>query len=198
MFINSINDYLDWRKAVAVTQVKGKRKILVDVPCVHTLLVKYELIQANNYNPNNVSPDKMELLRESVLDNGFCFPIVTIYDHDLCKFVIIDGFHRWDIAGQRWLGLSHVPVVVLPHDLSKRLTATWQFNKARGVHQVDLDAELIRMLIHQGLEEDEIAKKLGIDLDSVHRYKQLTGIADLFKNSPYSMSWATMEVNDSD
>jgi hypothetical protein len=73
------------------------------------------------------------------------------------------------------------------------MTATVQFNKARGVHQVDLDAEVIRGLIEQGMSEDEISIHLGIDLDTIHRYKQLTGIADLFKNAPYSQAWEVEE-----
>jgi DNA invertase Pin-like site-specific DNA recombinase len=73
------------------------------------------------------------------------------------------------------------------------MTATVQFNKARGVHQVDLDAEVIRALIEQGMGEEEIAAKLGIDEDTVHRYKQLTGIAELFKNTTYSTAWEMVE-----
>jgi len=89
-----------------------------------------------------------------------------------------------------------VPVAVLEHDAAQRMLATWQFNKARGSHEVDLDADLIRALIEQGMAEDEIANHLGIDLDTVHRYKQVTGIAELFKNADYSMSWEVMEVSD--
>lgn len=89
-----------------------------------------------------------------------------------------------------------MPIVVLDHDLSKRMTATIQFNKARGVHSVDGDAEIIRNLIEQGLPEDEIAKHLSIDLETVLRYKQLTGIADLFKNVNYSVGWEAGDVNE--
>lgn len=138
----------------------------------------------------------MELLRQSIMDNGFAFPIVTIYDPDLERFVVIDGFHRYLISGPDWLDMAYVPIVVLEHDISQRMTATWQFNKARGVHQVDLDADLIRALIEQGIAEDEIAEHLGIDLDTVFRYKQVTGIAELFKNQDYSMAWEMVEVED--
>ncbi len=46
------------------------------------------------------------------------------------------------------------------------------------------------------MEEDKIAEHLGIDLDTVHRYKQITGIAELFKSAEYSMSWGMVEVSD--
>jgi ParB-like chromosome segregation protein Spo0J len=184
--INTIKDY----KKLQHIEVRGKKNIRVLVPCAQVLIVKRELVQANTYNPNSVPDEKLELLRQSIVDNGFCFPIVTIFDDELEKFVIVDGFHRFMVSGDKWLGLSHVPIVVLDHDVSKRMAATWQFNKARGVHQVDLDADLIRALIQQGLSDGEISEKLGIDLDTVMRYKQVTGIAELFRGAVYSTAWS--------
>lgn len=164
----------------------------IDVPCTNVHLVKPELVVANTYNPNGVPKDKLELLKQSILDNGFCFPVVTIYDPDQRKLVIVDGFHRSLIGGEK-LGMEYVPVVVLKHDVSKRMAATLQFNKARGVHQVDLDAEVIRALLEQGLSEEEVSERVGLDLESVHRYKQLTGVAELFKNAEYSLAWEMVD-----
>lgn len=161
----------------------------IKIPCMNIKLVDREMVIANTYNPNSVSKHRMELLKQSIIDNGFCFPIVTIWDGDLEKYVIIDGFHRFMMCQPDWLDIPKVPIIVLEHDISKRMAATVQFNKARGVHQVDLDAELIRSLIEQGLNENEISLHLGMDVDTIHRYKQLTGIAELFKNTEYSMSW---------
>lgn len=165
----------------------------IEVPCLNIKLVKRELLQANNYNPNNVPKDKMELLKQSIIDNGFCYPIITIWDNDLEKYIIIDGFHRYTICQEKWLDIKEIPIIVLQHNIAKRMTATIQFNKARGVHQVDLDAELIRNLYEQGLTDEEISIHLGIDIDTVFRYKQLTGMAELFKNVDYSISWEMKE-----
>lgn len=196
MWINTPDDYLAYRQTVQPIYVAGKRNRQISVPCANTLLVARSLVVANTYNPNHVSDDKLELLRQSILDNGFAFPIVTIWDDDQQLFVVVDGFHRYLVSGPKWLDLTHVPLAVLSHNITQRMVATWQFNKARGHHEVDLDAELIRSLIQQGMEEDEIAQHLGIDLDTVFRYKQITGIAELFKNADYSMSWHMMEVKD--
>ena len=165
----------------------------VEFPCLDVRMVPREKVVANTYNPNSVSADKMELLRQSIADNGFCCPIVTIYDADADLYVIIDGFHRRLICEPDWLDIPEVPIVVLPHTLAQRMVATIQFNKARGVHQVDLDAEVIRSLLSQGLGEEEIAARLWIDLDTVHRYKQVTGVAELFRNADYSLSWEIVE-----
>ena len=169
----------------------GKRKIAV--PCLNTMLVHRDLVVANTYNPNSVPTDKMELLRQSILDNGFCFPIVTIWDDDQECFVIVDGFHRRMMGDKKWLDMDYVPVVCLQHNVRQRMAATVQFNKARGVHQVDLDADVIRALLEQGMSEEEVSEHLGIDADTIHRYKQLTGIADLFKNSQYSVAWEVVD-----
>ena len=168
----------------------------IPVPCTNTVLVTPQLVVANAYNPNTVPEDRMALLRQSILDNGFCFPVVVIWDGETWLFVIVDGFHRTTILGPEWLDCDYIPCVVLPHDMAKRLTATWAFNKARGVHQVDLDADLIRRLFEQGLSDEEICAKLGIDLDTCHRYKQVTGVAALFANHNYSRAWEMVEDTD--
>ncbi len=60
---------------------------------------------------------------------------------------------------------------------------------------LELDADLIRALIEQGMAEEEIAQHLGIDLDTVYRYKQVTGIAALFARAEYSLAWEMQEVD---
>lgn len=161
----------------------------IEFPCLQVIMADREKVVANDYNPNAVPKDKMKLLMQSIIDNGFCFPIATIWNPEDEVYVIIDGFHRRLMAEPEYLDLKQVPIVVLSHDIKKRMTATIQFNKARGVHHVDLDAEVIRKLIEQGMEEADICKHLGIDPETLHRYKSLTGIAAIFKNVQYSKSW---------
>lgn len=192
--IDSADDYRRIRdRKPPVVEINGYR---IPIPCGSTMLVKTEMVVANTYNPNSVPSDKLMLLRQSILDNGFCFPVVTIWDDEQEIFVIVDGFHRWLLAGKEWLKMPYVPVVCLPHDINQRMAATIQFNKARGVHQIDLDADVVSALLQQGMGEEEISTHLGMDLDTVHRYKQLTGIAGLFKNAEYSIAWEISECPD--
>jgi ParB-like chromosome segregation protein Spo0J len=194
MFIDSVAEWESYRLGAQPMRVPAGRRRQIAVPCANTILVARHLVVANTYNPNHVSDDKMELLQQSILDNGFAFPIVVIWDADQQLFVVVDGFHRYMVSGPGWLEMSHVPLAVLEHDAKQRMIATWQFNKARGAHEVDLDADLIRALIQQGMDEEAICQHLGIDLDTVHRYKQLTGIAELFLHAQYSMAWEMVEV----
>lgn len=193
MTIDTYADYLTCRGPACHGVMSKALGRSIAVPCMATLLVRRELVKANVYNPNSVPPDKMQLLRQSIVDNGFCFPVVVIADDEAECFVVIDGFHRTVIAGPDWLDLEHIPVVVLDHSMVKRMAATVQFNKARGFHQVDLDAELIQALVGQGLDDDDIATRLGIDLDTVHRYKQVSGVASLFANTAYSPAWEMVD-----
>ncbi len=197
IYIDTAEDFARARRAIEPVYITsrstGQR---VAVPCCNTLLVATKLVVANGYNPNAVSSDKMRLLQESIVDNGFCFPVVAIWDDDLAQFVIIDGFHRTVIGGPDWLDFDYVPLVFLSHGITARMAATVQFNKARGVHQVDLDAEIVRALAEQGVGDEEIAAKLGMEVESVHRYKQITGVAALFANTPYSTAWEIEEKED--
>lgn len=167
----------------------------VKLPCLDVKVVDIDLVQANNYNPNVVADNNMKLLEESIMANGFCFPVATIYDPDLEKYVIIDGFHRYLIF-RDWLKAKQLPIVVLEHDVSQRMAATVQFNRARGVHQVELMSDLVRALVEQGVDDENIAERLGMEIEEVFRLKQITGIAELFKNQIYSKSWVMQEVPD--
>lgn len=167
----------------------------IALPCFDVILIDMDQVVANNYNPNNVPKNNMVLLQESVLSNGFCFPVVVIRDDDLEKYVIVDGFHRYTIM-KDYLQVKQLPVVVLQHDTSQRMAATVQFNRARGVHQVELMGDLVRALAEQGLEDAEISRRLGMEDEEVFRLKQITGIAELFKNQTYSRAWEMVEVDD--
>ena len=167
----------------------------IKLPCLSAKVVDIDQVQANTYNPNAVADNNMRLLEESILSNGFCFPVVTIYDPDLEKYVIIDGFHRYLIF-RDWLEAKQIPIIELEHDISQRMAATVQFNRARGVHQVELMGDLVQALVKQGVSDEDIAQKLGMELEEVFRLKQITGIAELFKHQNYSRAWEMVEVAD--
>ena len=96
----------------------------IAIPCLKVKMVPWAKVRANNYNPNHVPKEKMELLKQSIIDNGMCFPIVTIYDDVEDVFVIVNGFHRYTVCGPEWLNMPEIPIVVLEHDLSQRMAAT--------------------------------------------------------------------------
>ena len=153
-------------------------------------LVSIDEVYANDYNPNVVATPEMKLLETSIIENGFCYPIAVIKDENN-KYCIVDGFHRYTVAKK--LNLREIPIVVLKHDIAKRIAATVQFNRARGTHQVLDMSKIVIRLVGEGKTDSEIAEMLGMDGDEVFRLKQLSGLKEAFKNKEFSKSWEEFE-----
>lgn len=163
----------------------------IKMKALEAKLVDIKDVYANDYNPNIVARPELELLKLSIVQNGFCFPIVVIQDKE-GKYCIIDGFHRW-VVMKDLLKQDKIPVVVLDHDMNNRITATVQFNRARGTHQIIDMSKLVLKLIKQGMADAEIIDRLGMDADELFRLKQMTGLKEAFKNQQFSNSWEEFE-----
>ena len=104
-------------------------------PVANVKIIDRSLLKPNNYNPNVVSEQNLELLVQSILTNGWTLPIVARPD-----YTIIDGFHRWTVSGREPLFSKlggKVPVVFVDHkDQSEDMYGTITHNRARGVHQL--------------------------------------------------------------
>lgn len=163
----------------------------IKMKALEAKLIDIKDVYANDYNPNVVAKPELELLKLSILQNGFCFPIVVIRD-DNGKYCLIDGFHRLMVM-KDLLKQEKIPAVILDHDMSNRITATVQFNRARGTHQIIDMSKLVLKLIKQGMPDSEIIEKLGMDPDELFRLKQMTGLKEAFINQEFSKSWEEFE-----
>jgi len=155
--------------------------------------VPIEKVIANDYNPNAVAPPEMKLLELSIWEDGYTQPVVTFYDAEKDLYVVVDGFHRFQILNtskriyKRERGM--LPVVVIDKPIEDRIASTIRHNRARGTHNVDLMSNIVGELHQIGKSDTWIAKHLGMDADEVLRLKQVSGLADLFKNQNFSKSW---------
>jgi hypothetical protein len=109
---------------------------------------------------------------------------------------VVDGFHRVRVGKEsqkvRQRICGYLPVVFINQnrtDRRDRMAATIRHNRARGVHGVVLMTDIVASLIREGWDDLNIAKELGMDADEVLRFKQNTGLAELFKDHPYSHAW---------
>ena len=159
-------------------------------PVYNVRAVPIEKIHANSYNPNSVAPPEMELLYKSIKEDGYTMPIVCYYIADNDTYEIVDGFHRYttmlrhrDIY-EREGGM--MPVVVIEKDISNRMASTIRHNRARGSHSIELMSNIVSELTKSGMSDAWILKNIGMDADELLRLKQLSGLAELFKNNPYS------------
>lgn len=130
--------------------------------------VDRDRVKPNDYNPNKVSKQNLELLKQSILTNGWTLPIVVRPD-----FTIIDGFHRWTVAGEEPLKSlleGKVPVVIVEHkDKAGNIYGTVTHNRARGTHLLEPMKAIVRELMGEGKSVEEIGKQLGMRPEEIFR-----------------------------
>ena len=156
--------------------------------------VKSNYVEANEYNPNSVAPPEMELLYQSILNDGYTMPIVSYKEPD--KIKIVDGFHRReterrnkDISDSTY---GRVPVTNIRNEqgaTSDRMASTIRHNRARGSHNIELMSQIVSELVEMGKGDPWICKHIGMSPDELLRMKQITGLASLFSNKDFSDSW---------
>jgi len=162
------------------------------VDCVEW--VSADEVAGNEYNPNQVAPPEMRLLRHSIAQDGYTQPIVAWREADVCT--VVDGFHRHRVGKEapevRKRIHGYLPVALIKPERSgikDRMAATIRHNRARGVHGVVPMVDVVAALIRHGWADDEIAKELGMDADEILRFKQSAGLPELFKDHAYSRAW---------
>lgn len=130
-------------------------------------------IKPNDYNPNKVSKENLKLLTQSILTNGWTLPIVVRPD-----LTIIDGFHRWTVAGQEPLKSllnNQVPVVIVEHkDKSGNIYGTVTHNRARGTHLLEPMKAIVKELLDEGKTITEIGKQLGMKPEEIFRLSNIS------------------------
>lgn len=161
-------------------------------PVYNVKAVPVEKVYANDYNPNVMAPPEMKLLELSIWEDGFTMPCVCYYFEEEDKYILVDGFHRYQILKNserlflREKGL--LPVVVIDKDLSCRMSSTIRHNRARGTHNIELMCHIIAELDRSGVSDQWIMKHVGMDRDELLRLKQISGLADLFADKDFSLS----------
>lgn len=160
--------------------------------------VPFEKIEPNTYNPNVVAPPEMRLLYDSIKEDGYTMPIVCYYDRTQDKYIIVDGFHRYQVMRDykdiydRENGM--LPVSVIDKPLHCRMASTIRHNRARGTHDVDLMSNIIKELHDIGRSDAWISKHLGMDRDEILRLKQITGLTALFQDVEFGQAWQPAEL----
>ena len=169
------------------------------VDCV--VWVESEKVVANDYNPNSVAPPEMELLKISIMEDGFTQPIVTFREDS--KITVIDGFHRNRVGKEceevKKRTKGYLPVVYIKKTQTgrnDRIASTIRHNRARGKHKVESMSEIVIELARRNWSDERIAKNLGMDSDEVLRLKQITGLEDMFKDADFSKAWSSDSEDD--
>lgn len=155
-----------------------KKKVTSEVmdvfaPIRDVQFIDHDKILPNDYNPNMVTRVNLELLRESIISNGFTMPIVLRPD-----LTIIDGYHRWLICGEeplKTLTGGKMPCVIVHHvNPDDDIYGTIMHNRARGIHLLDPMKAVIKRLVAAGVTIPEMEKKLGMSKEEIFRLSDFT------------------------
>lgn len=162
------------------------RKQAVD----NVMRVPIEKVFANDYNPNAVAKQEMKLLYISIKHDGYTMPVVTIYDKEQDKYIIVDGFHRYSVMKlykdiyEENDGL--LPIVVISENINDRIASTVRHNRARGKHSIDGMSNIVMNMLQNGWNDQRIMFELGLEKEELIRLKHLTGYAKFFENGEYN------------
>lgn len=143
-------------------------------------------LSANDYNPNKIAPPELELLILSIMEDGWTQPIVILQDG-----TIVDGFHRWWVSvdprlWDRFGGM--VPTVTIDVDKVHRKMSTIRHNRARGIHAILPMADIVRGMVQEGVPEEEVRRRLGMDKEEVARLLDRSGMPQKMGNG-FGHSW---------
>lgn len=164
-------------------------------PVSNVKWVPIEQVEANQYNPNSVAKNEMKLLYISIKNDGYTQPVVTIWDEERQKYVIVDGFHRYTTMRLNKdlydMNKGLLPIVVLNKDINERMAATVRHNRARGKHSITGMSGMVFSMLEQGCTDEQICNDLGMEPEELVKLKYVTGFAKLFENVEYKKAWQT-------
>lgn len=169
--------------------IKKKRREPGQHPLASVQWVKPGELHANQYNPNHVFGPEFELLKLSILEDGWTQPVVAKRSGE-----IVDGFHRWTLAGRdkdiQELTGGLVPVVYLEgDDLGDQMISTVRHNRARGQHGILKMGSIVRALKARGLDEEAISKRLGMEREEVDRLSDTRGSPQAGGRESFGRGW---------
>lgn len=168
---------------------------LSEQPVDKVIWVNVDDVEANDYNPNSVAGQEMSLLHTSIKHDGYTQPVVTIYDKEKQKYIIVDGFHRYFTTKTnediRDANFGKLPIVVLEKNINERMAATVRHNRARGKHSVGGMSSMVFNMLDNGWKDEDICNHLGMQADELLRLKHITGFSKLFADAEYSKAWTT-------
>jgi ParB-like chromosome segregation protein Spo0J len=169
---------------------KEKAEMRERQPLEEIVWIAAEQLKANDYNPNVVANAELNLLKLSILKNGWIQPVIVNQD-----MTVIDGFHRY------WLTLNDkqvaaktegaCPCVIMELTEAERMLLTIRINRAKGSHVAFKMAEIVKKLITEyDYSPKEVAKQIGATKAEIDLLLQ----EDVFKkldieNHSYSKAW---------
>lgn len=139
-------------------------------------------ITKNDWNPNFVTTQMMQAIKDDIQKHGFIGSIVVQKEHSSgMKNVIINGEHRFDALTQ--LGATKIPSIVLDVDDKTAMLLTLRLNREHGELMPDRVHELLTQLDNSGdasylaalsaIPEEEIRMIMNLEIAKEQPVRQL-------------------------
>lgn len=164
---------------------------LDDHPISNIEWVHVNDLAANDYNPNVCGGLEFDLLKLSLIKQGWIQPVLVCQRNK----IIIDGFHRYSLTKSvpevyEATG-GKIPVAYLDLTEPERKMLTVRINRAKGVHVAFRMHELVASLVaDHGMAIEEVAQGIGATPDEINTLL----MEDIFEkkdvaNTDYSKAW---------
>lgn len=147
-----------------------------------SVVTPIEKMFPNPYNPNRMAEHEFSLLKKSMREDGFTQPVIILPTGQ-----IVDGEHRWKAAKE--LGYTEIPAVTIDLDEAKRRISTIRHNTARGTHDIEAEALMLKDLEQMG-QLDWAQDQLGLSNDEIDKMlNDLTPLDVYGGDAAYGQSW---------
>ncbi len=146
-------------------------------------------LKPNEYNPNRQSEHEFELLLRSMKEDGFTQPVLAMMDG-----TIIDGEHRWRAA--QALGIDPIPVVRINMTEAQRRIATLRHNMARGSHDVEQVADILKDLEKLGAIEWAQDSLMLTDVEIDRMLNDIQAPEELGADQEWSEGWTPTKCDE--
>ena len=121
----------------------------------------------NDYNPNVLPEAKLAQLKKTIKEHGYLqFIVARPHPEQEGKYIIIDGFHRWQAMKDEPEFQTPMPVVVVQENLNKAMVQTINMNLLRG----ELDRVKVSAMLHELLKDytiEELESIVGMTSDEI-------------------------------
>lgn len=187
-----------------VTFLNEARLILHEIspfvfePIDYVKWVPASKLKANDWNPNKMAQNEVNMLDFSMIKYGMAQAIVGWETEDE-EDRIIDGWHRnWRCDTNSILKNrmhEYLPVVYMEGNEADQIEATDLFNKIKGKHGATEEAKLVQRLVDNGRDYEEISKNLGKSCEEIIRLQQAV-VAPILANKHYARAWVVTDGNE--
>lgn len=178
------------RQTIRTLEEKGRKAVEKKFASLEELVIEYvklDSIFPNSYNPNRQSERDFELLKKSIMEDGFTQPIIV----QKKSREIVDGEHRWRAMHQ--LGFTTIPVVFVDMTDQQQRISTLRHNRARGNEDIELTSSILRDLRELGAL-DQATESLSLSSREINALLDDLPATEANASKEFANAWIPIEM----